>query len=156
MGLVILFITSASFSLLPWTPSTIGYFGLLCALFMFPNSWLSNLIFTGFWWQGRWVFEFQNYDDSFSGWYMKLYKELLNFLAIISKKYSRIHIIIIENFRNIVPINFFDNLYMAVLLLLTKSCLIYLFIFIFYFIIYITSFKEEFWHKMLQRNFELN
>ena len=108
MGLVILFINSASFSLLPWTPSTIGYFGLLCVLFMFPNSWLSNLLCAGFWWQGRWVFEFQNYDDSFSGWYL-VHKELLNFLAVISQKYSRIHIIIIENFKNMVPSIFFDR-----------------------------------------------
>ena len=131
MGLVILFITSASFSLLPWTPSTTGYFGLLCALFMFPNSWLSNLIFTGFWWQGRWVFEFQNYDDSFSGWYMKLYKELLNFLAIISKKYSRIHIIIIENFRNIGSNHFFFfwQLIYSSFITLTKSCLVFFFFF---------------------------
>ena len=132
MGLVILFITSASFSLLPWTPSTIGYFGLLCALFMFPNSWLSNLIFTGFWWQGRWVFEFQNYDDSFSGWYMKLYKELLNFLAIISKKYSRIHIIIIENFRNIGSNQFFFFFWQLIyisFITLTKSCLVFFFFF---------------------------
>ena len=78
----------------------------LCVLFMFPNSWLSNLLYAGFWWQGRWVFEFQNYDDSFSGWYL-VHKELLNFLAVISQKYSRIHIIIIENFKNMVPSIFF-------------------------------------------------
>ena len=32
------------------------------------------------------MIEFQNYDDSFSGCHMKLYKELLNFLAVMSQK----------------------------------------------------------------------
>ena len=55
-------------------------------------------------------FWFQYYDGSFSGCYMKLYKDLLNFLAVMSQKYSRIHIIIIENFKNMVPSIFLTDL----------------------------------------------
>lgn len=92
---------------------TIGHWVLwpfVCSLYVYKQLAIELLIYTGFLWQGRWVFEFQNLDDSFSGRYMKLYKELLNFLAVISQKYSRIHIIIIENFKNSVPsIFFFDR-----------------------------------------------
>ena len=41
---------------------------------------------------------------------MKLYKDLLNFLAVMSQKYSRIHIIIVENFKNMVPSIFLTDL----------------------------------------------